>query len=159
MRSPAIPSISSRSRRRISPKPQPDHFDATIVDTSVSLVAVGSVPITRTAPRGLDAWQLTTCSKRGNGSAKPWQYGGPRGPPLSREGVAELVALRPAADIAAKLDLLYCLHRAVRENQLRGAPGEWPEQLVHGAIWERRHALEQLIQVDVAGWDDVDLST
>jgi hypothetical protein len=82
----------------------------------------------------------------------------PIDPDGRHEGVADLVALRPAPDIAAKLDLLCCLHWAGRENQLCGAPEEWPEPLVPGAIWERRHALEWLIQVDV-DWDDVDLST
>ena len=64
--------------------------------------------------------------------------------PLYPEGFAAgpspAIRLRPAETLAQHLDLFYCAHWAVRENQLTGDFEPWPEQLVPGAIWER-HAL------------------
>ena len=74
-------------------------------------------------------------------------------------GADPSIRLRPIPEIAARLDLLYCAHWAVRENQLTGRFEPWPADLVPGAIWERRHALEWIFDTDADDWDDVDLST
>ena len=42
---------------------------------------------------------------------------------------------------------------------MRGTFEPWPEQLVPGSIWERRHGLEWLFTEPGTGWEDVDLST
>jgi hypothetical protein len=74
-------------------------------------------------------------------------------------GVQGDIRLRPPDELGQKLDTLYCLHWVVRERQLTGWPAVWPDSLVPGAIWERRHALEWIVQSDVDEWDEVDLST
>ena len=63
------------------------------------------------------------------------------------------VALRPLPQIAAMLDLYYCLHSAARNAQYHG--NAWDTKIAPGAVLERRRALEWLFQ-DVA-WEDVDL--
>ena len=45
----------------------------------------------------------------------------------------------------ARLDVFYCAHWAVRNHELTGLPADWPEDIVGGAVWERRHALEWLL--------------
>jgi hypothetical protein len=64
------------------------------------------------------------------------------------------LALRPVAEIAAKLDVLFCAHWAARVHVLE----EWPADLEPCAIWERRRALEWFL-VPGAEWDDVRLDT
>ncbi len=64
------------------------------------------------------------------------------------------LALRPVAEIATKLDVLFCAHWAAREQVLE----EWPADLEPGAIWERRRALEWFL-VPGDEWDDVRLDT
>jgi hypothetical protein len=63
------------------------------------------------------------------------------------------VSLRPVAEIAAMLDLYYCLHWHARNAQYHGRA--WGTAIAPGAVLERRHALEWLFQ-DVP-WEDVDL--
>ncbi len=63
------------------------------------------------------------------------------------------VALRPIAEIAAMLDLYYCLHWHARNAQYHGQ--RWDPQIAPGAVLERRRALEWLFQ-DVP-WEEVDL--
>jgi hypothetical protein len=58
------------------------------------------------------------------------------------------LALRPVAEIAAKLDVLFCVHWAVRE--------EGPADFGPEAIGERRRALEWFLVPD-RDWDDVRL--
>jgi hypothetical protein len=67
-------------------------------------------------------------------------------------------SLRDASTVAARLDLFFCAHWAVRENHLTGSLEPWPEALVGGAIEERRHALEWYFAPDEE-WDDVSLDT
>lgn len=63
--------------------------------------------------------------------------------------------LRDKGEIAAKADLAYCLHWAVREAEITGqaAPGKLPGNVVV----ERRRALEWMIEQHP--WDDVSLDT
>ncbi len=63
------------------------------------------------------------------------------------------VLLRPLAEIAAMLDLYYCLHWHARNAQYHGQ--RWDSRIAPGAVLERRRALEWLFQ-DVP-WEDVDL--
>ena len=69
------------------------------------------------------------------------------------------VRLRAPDELLAALDRFYCASWAVRENELTGSFEPWPAELVPGAIWERRHALEWVVGDPGVGWDDVDLST
>jgi hypothetical protein len=62
------------------------------------------------------------------------------------------LALRPVAEIATKLDVLFCAHWAVREHVLE----DWPADLAPEAIGERRRALEWFFVPD-REWDDVRL--
>ena len=66
--------------------------------------------------------------------------------------------LRETGSVAARLDLFYCAHWAVRENHVNGTFAPWPEALVGGAIEERRHALEWFF-APAEAWDDVSLDT
>lgn len=66
--------------------------------------------------------------------------------------------LRDTSAVAARLDLFFCAHWAVRENHLNGSFAPWPEVLVGGAIEERRHALEWCF-APTEEWDDVSLDT
>lgn len=63
--------------------------------------------------------------------------------------------LRDKAEIAAKADLAYCLHWAVREAEINGwkAPGRVPGNVVI----ERRRALEWMIGQEQ--WDEISLDT
>ncbi|MEA2221133.1 MAG: hypothetical protein QOJ35_3759 [Solirubrobacteraceae bacterium] len=63
------------------------------------------------------------------------------------------VHLRPLAEIAAMLDVYYCLHWHARNAQYHGQM--WDPEIAPGVVLERRRALEWLFQ-DV-GWEDVDL--
>jgi hypothetical protein len=72
--------------------------------------------------------------------------------------VAAPTALRDSPTVAARLDLFFCAHWAVRENHLTGSLEPWPEELVGGAIEERRHALEWCFAPDEE-WDDLSLDT
>jgi Domain of unknown function (DUF4272) len=67
-------------------------------------------------------------------------------------------ALRDRWAVAARLDLFFCAHWAVRENHLTGSLEPWPAELVGGAIEERRHALEWCLAPDEE-WDEVSLDT
>jgi hypothetical protein len=62
------------------------------------------------------------------------------------------LALRPAAEIATKPDVLFCAHWALREQVLE----DWPADLEPEAISERRRALEWFLVPD-SEWDDVRL--
>ncbi|HWC26472.1 MAG TPA: DUF4272 domain-containing protein [Solirubrobacteraceae bacterium] len=64
------------------------------------------------------------------------------------------VRLRPTSEIAAMLDLYYCLHWHARKAQYHG--DVWDYEIAPGVVLERRRALEWLFQ-DV-GWEDVDLA-
>jgi uncharacterized protein DUF4272 len=77
--------------------------------------------------------------------------------PDARAGVPADVTLRDERELMARLDVFYCAHWAVRDHQLTGLPAQWPEAIIGGAVWERRHALEWLLSADE--WDDVDLGT
>ena len=66
------------------------------------------------------------------------------------------VALRDADELAAEIDLHYCLHWHQREHEHFGRGGS-DARMKRGVIVERREALEWLIQ-DVP-WDEVDTST
>ena len=79
--------------------------------------------------------------------------------PLFDEESTPAVRLRPGREIIARLDLFYCAHWAVVQHQLTGHFEPWPADLVPGAIVERRHALEWILDADCGDWDDVDLST
>ncbi|WP_447928958.1 DUF4272 domain-containing protein [Vreelandella sp. EE27] len=67
----------------------------------------------------------------------------------------DLARVRGAEEIVAALDLVYCLHWAIRDAELRGipAPGKVPPLVVR----ERRRALEWIISNE--GWDDIALDT
>jgi hypothetical protein len=62
--------------------------------------------------------------------------------------------MRPLTEIAAMLDLYYCLHWHARKAQYHG--DVWDYQIAPGVVLERRRALEWLFQ-DVP-WEDVDLA-
>jgi hypothetical protein len=64
------------------------------------------------------------------------------------------VRLRPLAEIAAMLDLYYCLHWHARNAQYHG--GVWDYEIAPGVVLERRRALEWLFQD--AQWEAVDLA-
>lgn len=64
------------------------------------------------------------------------------------------VQLRSLGEIAAMLDLYYCLHWHARRSQYHGDP--WDPAIAPGVVLERRHALEWLFQD--APWEDVDLA-
>lgn len=64
------------------------------------------------------------------------------------------VRMRPLSEIAAMLDLYYCLHWHARNAQYHG--DVWDYQIAPGVVLERRRALEWLFQD--ARWEDVDLS-
>ena len=57
--------------------------------------------------------------------------------------------------IVAACDLAYCLHWAIRESELAGAPP--PGKLKHYLVVERRRALEWLLSAE--SWDEVSLDT
>jgi Domain of unknown function (DUF4272) len=76
---------------------------------------------------------------------------------IAPAGTPAPVTLRDELDLMTRLDAFYCAHWAVRNHQLTGQPDPWPEEVVGGAVWERRHALEWLLSD--TGWDDIDLST
>jgi hypothetical protein len=78
-------------------------------------------------------------------------------PGLDPRRTVEGVALRPVDELAAMLDLYYCLHWHQREHEHFGRRDWSDERLKPGVVWERREALEWLIQ-DVP-WDEVDAST
>lgn len=63
------------------------------------------------------------------------------------------VRMRPLSEIAAMLDLYYCLHWHARNAQYHG--DVWDYQIAPGVVLERRRALEWLFQD--ARWEDVDL--
>lgn len=77
--------------------------------------------------------------------------------PEADAGTPVEVALRHERELTARLDVFYCAHWAVRDHDLTGLPADFPEAIVDGAVWERRHALEWLLS-DTA-WDDIALST
>jgi hypothetical protein len=77
--------------------------------------------------------------------------------PLS--ATAAPTTLRDAVEVAARLDLFYCAHWAVRENHLTGRFTPWPEALVGGVIEERRHGLEWFFAPAEDEWDELPLST
>jgi hypothetical protein len=62
--------------------------------------------------------------------------------------------LRPLSEIAAMLDLYYCLHWHARKAQYHG--DVWDFQIAPGVVLERRRALEWLFQD--ARWENVDLA-
>ena len=77
--------------------------------------------------------------------------------PEADAGVPADVTLRDERELMARLDVFYCAHWAVRDHDLTGLPEAWPDGIVDGAVWERRHALEWLLSD--TPWDDIDLST
>jgi hypothetical protein len=64
------------------------------------------------------------------------------------------VRLRPLPEIAAMLDLYYCLHWHARKAQYHG--DVWDYEIAPGVVLERRRALEWLFQD--AEWEAVDLA-
>lgn len=62
--------------------------------------------------------------------------------------------MRPLSEIAAMLDLYYCLHWHARKAQYHG--DVWDYEIAPGVVLERRRALEWLFQD--APWEDVDLA-
>jgi len=75
------------------------------------------------------------------------------------EGETERHArLRPAEELATRLDAFACAHRAVPEQQLSSHFHPWPAELVPGSIRQRRHPLEWLFAAK-DDWEEVDLST
>ncbi|HVF79429.1 MAG TPA: DUF4272 domain-containing protein [Solirubrobacteraceae bacterium] len=62
--------------------------------------------------------------------------------------------MRPLSEIAAMLDLYYCLHWHARKAQYHG--DVWDYDLAPSVVLERRRALEWLFQD--ARWEDVDLA-
>lgn len=77
--------------------------------------------------------------------------------PEADAGTPADVTLRGERELLARLDVFYCAHWGVRDHELTGLPADFPEEIVGGAVWERRHALEWLLS-DTA-WDDIELST
>jgi hypothetical protein len=74
------------------------------------------------------------------------------------------VEVRELPDDLAALDRLladpeYCAHWPAREQQLTGHLNPWPDQLVPGAIQQRRHSFEWLFAERDLDWEEVDLST
>lgn len=62
--------------------------------------------------------------------------------------------MRPLSEIAAMLDLYYCLHWHARKAQYHG--DIWDDEIAPGVVLERRRALEWLFQDEQ--WEDVDLA-
>lgn len=77
--------------------------------------------------------------------------------PEADAGTPADVELRDERELMARLDVFYCAHWAVRDHDLTGLPADFPEEIVDGAVWERRHALEWLLSD--TPWDDIELST
>lgn len=75
-------------------------------------------------------------------------------PGLDPVRASRRVRLRPLGDLAATLDLYYCLHWHARKAQYHG--DVWDYELSPSVVLERRRALEWLFQ-DVP-WEDVDLA-
>jgi hypothetical protein len=73
-------------------------------------------------------------------------------------GPAPPLARRAPEAVAERLDLLYCAHWATRQHEHHGLLDEWPQELVAGSIWERRHGLEWYFAPTVE-WDDIELHT
>ena len=82
----------------------------------------------------------------------------PLDPDGSGDGPDDSVTLRPAEEIAARLDLFYCAHWCVRHHEHHGEPQPWPDEIVQGAVWERRHGLEFLF-AETDDWDEITLDT
>lgn len=69
-------------------------------------------------------------------------------------------ALRPREEIFSALDLLYCLHWAIRERETKGFdPFLLPCGIESDAIIDRRYALEWVLPVEDWEWDEVELDT
>jgi hypothetical protein len=77
--------------------------------------------------------------------------------PEADAGTPADVTLRDERELMARLDVFFCAHWAVRDHDLTGLPAQWPEGVVSGAVWERRHALEWLLSD--TPWDDIGLNT
>lgn len=67
----------------------------------------------------------------------------------------ELAEVKGSEEVVAALDLVYCLHWAIRDAELRGmpVPGKVPPLVVR----ERRRALEWVVSNE--DWDDIVLDT
>ena len=74
----------------------------------------------------------------------------------SSEAFRQKFNLRPIEELLPMVDLAYCLHWAVREEELQGQANK-PEKVQSQVIVERRLGLEWLI-CDVP-WEDVPLDT
>ena len=75
-------------------------------------------------------------------------------PGLDPARAREDLRMRPLSEIAAMLDLYYCLHWHARKAQYHG--DVWDYQIAPSVVLERRRALEWLFQD--ARWEDVDLA-
>lgn len=73
------------------------------------------------------------------------------------ETIFESASLRPAADLLDQLDLHLRLHWATRQAGIDQV--EPPAGLQASVLQERRHALNWLVRIDNADWDDVDTPT
>ena len=72
-------------------------------------------------------------------------------------GAVDGATLRPAAEVLDALDLHYRLHWAVRQAKLDGRPP--PGGLIPGVVGERHQALNWLVRLHGADWDEVDTPT
>ena len=75
-------------------------------------------------------------------------------PGLQPGNASSDLKLRPLSEIAAMLDLYYCLHWHARKAQYHG--DVWDYEIAPGVVLERRRALEWLFQDE--RWEDVDLA-
>jgi hypothetical protein len=71
------------------------------------------------------------------------------------DGFVEAARLRPIDQVAAALDLSYCLHWTVVQARLDGRSS--PGRVEAWVVTQRRHALEWLVAPDE--WDEVSLDT
>jgi hypothetical protein len=71
------------------------------------------------------------------------------------DSLRQNASLRSAAEIAASLDLAYCIHWAIRDAGIARRPAR--KQIQPYVIVERRRALEWLVGED--DWDDLSLDT
>jgi hypothetical protein len=73
----------------------------------------------------------------------------------SSNGFRSRAALRQSHEVAAKLDLYYCLHWCIADGKLNGR--QPPRELDPSRIVMRRHALEWLVCRE--RWSDVSMDT
>jgi hypothetical protein len=68
--------------------------------------------------------------------------------------------LRSREEVFAALDLLYCLHWAIRQREVDGLdPFALPGGIEPDVVIGRRYALEWVLPEEAWGWDEVELDT